>query len=53
MGTVDLGRRFLEWKEGDDADAGVWARLRIADGTSGSRPRSAGNAQCGTPERQH
>jgi hypothetical protein len=35
MGTVDLDRRFLEWKEGDDADASVWARLRIADGTLG------------------
>jgi hypothetical protein len=35
MRTVDLDRRFLEWKEGDDADAGVWARLRIADGTLG------------------
>jgi hypothetical protein len=35
MSTVDLDRRFLEWKEGDNADAGVWARYRLADGTLG------------------
>lgn len=35
MSIVDLDRRFLEWKAGDDADAGLWARYRVSDGTLG------------------
>src|SRR5438132_1149793 len=33
--TVDLDRRFLEWKKESEADPEVWARFRISDGTFG------------------
>jgi hypothetical protein len=31
--TVDLDRRFLEWKRDSDSDPEVWARFRISDAT--------------------
>ena len=33
MTSVDLDRRFLEWKKGADTDPEVWARFRLSDGT--------------------
>ncbi len=32
---IDLDRRFLPWKEGEDADADIWARYRLSDATLG------------------
>lgn len=31
--TVDLDRRFVEWKKDSEADPEVWARFRLSDGT--------------------
>src|ERR1700746_3127143 len=31
--TVDLDRRFLEWRKESESDPEVWARFRISDGT--------------------